>query len=74
MAQLGWGWALFLHMGDVLFEGGEAEGGGVLSPSDSEISNSCPGSPEISFPICASFFAFIISSHDWETITSQAAG
>lgn len=60
-------------MGDGLFEGGEAEGGGALSPSDSEISNSCPGSPEISLPICTSFFAFIISSHYWETVTNQAA-
>lgn len=59
-------------MGDVLVEGGEAEGGGVLSPSDSEISNSWPGSPEISFPICVSFSDFIISSHYWETITNQA--
>lgn len=48
---------------------GKAEGGGVLSPSDSEISNRCP---EISFSICVPFFDFIISSLYWETITNQA--
>lgn len=68
----GVGLVFALHKGDVLVEGGEAEGGGVLSPSDSEISNSCPGSPEISFSICAPLFDFIISSHYWETITNQA--